>query len=183
LLFISDDPLHVVIRSAIKPLFDTKGNQIQPPQRRLFAKFQRGSAPSWAVAIGEETFAMANRPAEVPVSAWLSAYDTEADSQWNDEERAVIEAELLTRDGVVLVEKARLAPPYPMYDKHRKTVGKRTVEHAIADIVAAYESAGFDVEHAVAYERENGNSAEVIAALNALIETPETVDKETVIAA
>lgn len=186
MLFINETPTHVAIRSEIKPLFDTKGNQIQPKQRRVWAKFKRGEAPDYARAIGMETFAMLDRPVEVDPGAWLSAYDSVAAQQaegWTDEERQLIEETLVDR-GYLAVERPRVAAPYPMYDKHRKTAGKRTIDHVIADITAAYESAGFDVELAKAYERENGDNAQVLAALDALVSTDEPVEvEETVIAA
>lgn len=68
----------------------------------------------------------------------------------------------------VLVEAEHVPAPYAKYDEHRKTIGRRTVEHAIADITATYETAGFDLGLAIAYERENGNDPQVVAALEAL---------------
>lgn len=185
MLFINETPTHVAVRSEIKELFDNKARLISPKSRRLYAKFKRGEAPEFARAIGAETFALLDRPEGVEASAWLSAYDSIAAQDqegWTDEERELIETTLVER-GYLHVEPARLLAPYPMYDKHRQIQGQRKIEHAIKDIVGAYESAGFDVEHAVAYERENGDSVEVIAALQALVETPETVDEEQVIAA
>lgn len=183
LLFISENPLHVVIRSAIKPLYDDKDHLIREPQRRLYAKFERGLAPGWARQIGEETFAMLNRPPEVPTGGWLAAFDTEA-ADFNDEERAVAEERLQGRPGVILVEKPRLVAPYPKYDQHRKIAGRRTAEHVIADITAAYEATGFNVGDAVAYEQENGGDPAVVAALEGLVTEPTVEDEaEPLIAA
>lgn len=183
MLFISENPENKVVRSAVKALFDDKGRQIRQPQRRLAAKFQRGMAPLWAQKIGEETFEMLNRPAEIPAGAWLAAFDTEA-GDFTEEERAAVEERLLDRPGVVRVEKPRIPAPYPMYDKHRRVAGRRTVEHVIADITSAYETAGFDVEHAVAYELENDADLTVVEALRALVATGDVEEEaEPLIAA
>ncbi len=184
MLFISENPETKVIRSEVKALYDDKGRQIRQAQRRLSAKFQRGMAPAWAQKIGEETFEMLNRPPEVPAGSWLAAFDTEA-GDYNEEERAAVEARLLERPGILLVEKPRLPVPYPLYEKHRKVAGRRTLEHAIADITNAYETAGFNIGDAIAYEAENENSPEVIAALEALVggDTDPETETETLIAA
>jgi hypothetical protein len=62
--------------------------------------------------------------------------------------------------------------PYAKYDQHRRLKGQRKAEHAIKDIVGVYESAGFEIPVAVAYERQEYGStpehAEVLAALEAL---------------
>jgi hypothetical protein len=68
----------------------------------------------------------------------------------------------------LLVETIKVDMPYPRYDEHRKIHGQRKIEHAIKDIVAVYESAGFDIDQAIAYEKQEGDSPEVIAALEAL---------------
>lgn len=91
--------------------------------------------------------------------------------------RARVEQALLANTAFgqdyVLVETVKLEAPYALYDKHRSTRGQRTLQHAIRDITAAYETAGFDVPAAVAYERQNGNDPEVIAALEQLAGAPE----------
>lgn len=149
---------------------------IQEKQRRVYAKFRRGAAPGWAQQIGVDTFPMLDRPPEIDPAAWLCSYDSDAD-EWNDEERAAI-VERLDELGYLRVERPRLKAPYPMYDQHRKTAGRRTVELAVKDIVAAYETAGFDIDHAVAYEQENGNDETVIAALAALRPPVDTVEAD-----
>lgn len=73
----------------------------------------------------------------------------------------------------VLVEAEHVPAPYAKYDEHRKTIGRRTVEHAIADITAAYEAGGFDIDQAIAYEQLNGASADILAALEGLRATAE----------
>lgn len=166
----------------MKELYDDKGRMVRPKQRRVFAKFRRGMAPGWAVAIGVGTFPMKDRPPEVDPAAWLCAYDSDAD-EWNDEEKAAVEAKLEER-GYLRVEKPRLKAPYPMYDKHRKTAQGRTIATVVKDIEAAYESAGFNLDAAIAYEQENGADEKVLAALEGLRETPTEVESlDDVIAA
>lgn len=115
----------------------------------------------------------------------ISVYDTEAPGllrRWAQMEqiekkpagsiKAEVEEFLLNyaqhgRD-YVLVETVKVNAPYPRYDEQRKVHGQRRIEHAIKDIVATYETAGFDVDQAVAYERQEGNNEQVIAALEAL---------------
>ena len=68
----------------------------------------------------------------------------------------------------ILIEPEKVAAPYAKYDEHRKIQGRRTIDHAVADITAAYEAVGFDIDAAIAYEHANGGSDDVVAALNAL---------------
>jgi hypothetical protein len=70
-----------------------------------------------------------------------------------------------------------------MYDQHRKTAQGRTIAQVIKDIENAYQTAGFNVHDAVAYEQENGNDARVIEALNGLLDEPEAEPVEDVIVA
>lgn len=185
MLFISENPVHVAVKSETREVFDTRGRLVQPKERRLFAKFRRGEAPDWARKIGEEMFEMRQRPEDVPPAQWLSAYDSfEAQQQENltDSERVLIEQRLLEL-GYTTVERPKLPAPYPMYDKHRKVHGKRTVEHAIADITAAYETAGFSVDAAVAYELQEQADPQVLAALEALRPVEAEEPEEQVISA
>lgn len=68
----------------------------------------------------------------------------------------------------ILVEAERVEPPYDKYVDHRKIQGRRTVEHAVKDIRAVYELAGFDIDDAVAFERQEGGPQELIDALEGL---------------
>lgn len=185
MLFISEMPSHVAVKSETKALYDTRGRLLQPKEPRIYAKFKRGEAPEFARKIGVEIFALRQRPPEVDPGDWLASFDSvaaQASEGWSDDKRELVEETLIAR-GYTRVEAPRLPAPYPMYDKHRKTAGKRTVDHAITDILAAYESAGFNVAAAIAYERENGNDAQVVAALETLVSEPVEAEQEPVIAA
>ena len=77
----------------------------------------------------------------------------------------------------ILVEAVRVAPPYDKYVVHRKVQGRRTLEHAIKDITAAFELAGFDVAQAVAYEQQENGPAELVAALEALVKVDDPTEE------
>lgn len=184
--FICEVPLHRVVRSETRALHDTRGQMVQTRKRRVFAKFQRGGLPPWALDEALKKFEFRSKPPEQPVEGWASFYDSEADQirwGWDDEERAAIETALQNTNGVYLIERPRLPLPYPKFNQHRKTAGKRTLEHVIKDLQATYETAGFDVGLAIAYERENLNDPAVVAALEALVETEPVDAEEQVIAA
>jgi hypothetical protein len=119
----------------------------------------------------------------------LSWYDTvyeQAQHGWTDETREFIENQLLRLGGadVMLVEEARVPAPYANYDKHRKTQGKRTLDHVFTDIRTVYDTAGFDPGTAVAYERQNLNDAKVIEFLSSLAVSDEVAgETEELVAA
>lgn len=94
--------------------------------------------------------------------------------------RAEVEQAMLSHPALgsdyILVEQPTLAPPYAKYPEQRKVQGRRTIEHAIQDITESAKTmlalGALDVDAAVAYERANGNSGEVIAALESLKPAP-----------
>lgn len=183
MLFIHSDAVHVNVRTDDR---DMQGRLIRGGKRRLFAEFDRNMAPDYARKIGVEMFAMGNRPDEVPAENWLASYDSvsaQGVHGWKDGERELIEERLIEL-GYFRVERPKLPAPYGRYDQHRKVHGQRKAEHAIKDIVAAYESAGFDLDLAVAYEAQEGNDPQVIAALTALKDAGNVEDEaEPLIAA
>ena len=166
-----------------KKLFSQASGERVGTRRRVNAEFEKG-VPLWALDQVLEVFprAVDQKPEGMPVERWLCWYDSQWDQQvkgWTDEERELIEEKLSGRWGVTKIEPVRVKPPYPKYDAHRKTKGQRTIEHVVRDIQATFESAGFDVGVAVAYERQNLNDPEVIRALEGL-EEPEVVEEELV---
>jgi hypothetical protein len=166
-IFIHSDAVHVNVRTDDR---DPQGRLIRGGNRRLFADFERGAAPEWAQQQGVQTFGMSNRPEEISAERWLACYDSvaaQAARGWSDDERKLIEDRLVEL-GYMQVERPKIQAPYERYDQHRKVHGQRKVEHAIKDIVAAYESAGFDLDHAIQYEMQEENNPQVLAALEAL---------------
>jgi hypothetical protein len=183
MLFMSERQKAVTVRNE-KPVFNVKTGEQIGKIRRLHANLERGYMPAWAVAIAEETFTMGGKPPTVPIHRWIATYDSAVAQRlegWDDEERALIEAKLLAQGDVVLIEPPKVEAPYAQYDKHRKVVGKRTLEQALADITASYELAGFDIDQAVAYELQNGNDPRVVEHLRSL--APEPAVAETLIEA
>jgi hypothetical protein len=165
-----------------KVLFSIKTGERIGMERRVFAEFIRGGVPQWAMPLAEKTFQLHLKPEGISADRWLCYYDSDADQAsrgWSDEERALIEAKLDKDPRIIRIEAPKLTAPYPKYDLHRKTQGQRTVAHAIKDILATYESAGFDVQQAIAYERQELNDPEVIAALAGL-DAPAEVEEELV---
>lgn len=171
--FIAEDPVHIVVRNEIPALVDARtGGMVREAQRRLFAKFSRGTAPTWAREIGIAAFEFKKMPVSgVEPGQWLAYYDTlEAQQQlgWTDEEREAIEEKLLQTHSIVRIEKPRLAPPWPAYDKITTASGV-TRKMVAQKIVAKVVEDEYDLQYVLAYERENRRRAEVIAELEGLI--------------
>jgi hypothetical protein len=180
-LYMSDRLKDVTVRRMI-PVFSQKTGERIGTDRRVFAEFIRGGVPQWAMPTAEKTFQLHLKPEGISADRWLCYYDSDADQAsrgWTDEERQMIEAKLDKDPRIVRIEAPKLTAPYQKYDAHRNIKGQRTVAHAIKDILATYEAAGFDVQHAIAYERQELNDPEVIAALVGL-DAPAEVEEELV---
>lgn len=183
MLFMSEKQKALTVRVA-KPVFNVKTGEKVGQVRRLYANLERGYMPSWAIAVAEERFAMGGKPPSVPTQRWISSYDSVLAQQvegWTDEERELIEQKLLEQGDVVLVEPPKINPPYSQYDKHRKLQGARKIEQVTADIKAAYELAGFDINQAVRYEQQNLNDPQIIDFLWSL--APAGIQEEELIEA
>lgn len=136
----------------------------------------RGLSP-WEVEEAAEKFQFKGvAVGENPVQR-LSFYDTDLAALqrgWDDGTKAEVEARLMGGmsygSDYFLSERPKAAVPYAKYLEHRKVQGRRTVEHAVADIVAAIGAVGIDPATVLAYERDNPNahSAAIIAAVEAL---------------
>lgn len=169
--YIAEDPIHVVVRNETPALYDTGGRMIAPVKRRLFAKFTRGVAPTWAVEIAEKTFELRKMHLEVTVQQWIAYYDSVEDQAamgWTDEERKAIEEKLDGHHAAMLVERPRVAAPWPTYDETHH--GK---------IAALAEELGL-VSQALAYEADNKKRPSVIEALQELAPAPDPADEPQV---
>lgn len=166
--------LRIDIR-AEKPNYTAQG-YLADPTRALFVQFEPGgNVPDYAKAEVERLpgFRMGIGRDEDPYLTRLGWFDTvaaQAQYGWSDEDRAYVEARLeqIADPNVIVLEQQKVDSPYGNYDKHRKTQGKRTLDHVFADLRNAYETAGFDVEQAVAYERQNGGDERVAEFLSTL---------------
>lgn len=158
--FLAPDPLHVVIRNEDPALFDSRGRMVKPKGRRLYAKFRRG-LPGEAVSAAVAAFDTGRLPEDMTPGRWFCLYDSNLDQQqmgWTDSEREAIEAKLIEL-GHLRFEAQKSDVPYDNYLKHRKVHGKRTVEHAIRDIVSAVELVGVSPDRIEAYERDHADES------------------------
>jgi hypothetical protein len=183
LFFLEKDPVHVTVRSE-DAQFNSNGRKIKTLKRRVFAKFQRG-IPVWAVPLATESFDFSMMPPERTIDQWCGFYDSEADQlrmDWTDEEREAIEQHLISAN-YTQVARPLADVPYPTYLKQRKVQGKRTIQHAIAEIVATLETTGIDPGDVIGYESDHfdSNSQAIIEAVSAQ-EAP-TPDEEELVAA
>ena len=99
----------------------------------------------------------------------ISAFDTrkaQAARGWSDEtreqvERTLIEMAIETPQDLIRIEEIRLSPPWPTYDLfsgNRVQLVKKIIED------------GFDLAEVLAYEVENQNRRELVAALEQALE-------------
>lgn len=180
--FIAEDPVHVVVASEQPAIYDGRGNMVQPKRRRVYAKFVRGAAPLYAQQLALETFSFRKIHEGIARERWFGYYNTkEAQHQfgWTDEEHDLI-VNRLTEQGYLEVKPAKQAPPWPAYDKLVKQ-GQRTNEHVAAKIVEKVREDGYDAGVVAAYEAQNLNRPEVLAALAAISVTED--EPEPLIAA
>lgn len=181
--------LRIDIRDG-KTNYTPKGDvaSVDPP---LYVQFQPGGGPAknfrdladqlpglWQ-GVGRD-----EDPYETKIG-WWDSHVWQQELGLSDADREFAEAKLLRvgDPNVIVVEQPRVSAPYGRYDEHRRTQGRRTVEHVVADITQTYELAGFDVEQAVLYERQNLNDEKVVSAIYALLGDTAAAEVEDVIAA
>jgi hypothetical protein len=114
---------------------------------------------------------------------WFDSVVAQEANGWTDAERKEVEDALIAAEGLYFVraDQPKLSPPWPAYD-NLKAQGKRTAAMVAEKIVERVVEDGYDVGQVLAYETQNLNRREVIAALEALVDTePESVE-ETVAA-
>lgn len=177
------------IRPAVEEIRDDRGRLVRAYKRPLRVEFQQGGGiPDYARAEARARLAFLGASEDEDPMMRMGWFDLDLAAQqngWDDEEKEIIEESIRAAEGTdyIIVRPVQASAPYPQYDQHRRVQGRRTVEHAIKDISAAYELAGFDVGQAIAYEQQHGNDPEVVAALGALGVAPEEDEAEPLIAA
>jgi hypothetical protein len=177
--------VYVLVRNETEAQYDTKGHQLEPKKRHVFAKFKRGTAPGWALKIGLDTFEFRRMPERgVAKEQWVAFYDVKEDAQqmgWSEEEQAAIVKKLDSDAGhaVLRVSKPKLAAPWPAYTK-LVVQGQRTIEKVAAKIAETVEELGLDPADVIAYEQENLGRPEVVNALAALNPAPSEPEEELV---
>lgn len=179
--FIAEDPVHVVVSSEQPPIYDVKGRMVQPKTRKVWAKFQRGIAPQYAIDVALKSFGFRKihqvsiGGGEFPRERWFGYYNSreaQREHGWTDDEHEMI-VERLRSAGYLEVEPVKMAPPWPSYDK-LVAQGRRTPEMVVEKILAKIEEDGYDPAVVAAYERQSLNRPEVVAAL----ESPVVEDEE-----
>jgi hypothetical protein len=164
--------------------YSVKTGELIGRTRRLSAVFERG-IPGWAIPLALELFPLAPsmKPDGMPLERWLCWYDSRYDQRmrgWTDEERLLIEERLAARPGIRVVEPVKLAAPWPAYDK-LVVHGQRKIEHVVAKIVETVQELEIDPGLVIAYEKQELNRPEVVAAV-AAIGAPEPDEEELVAA-
>jgi hypothetical protein len=155
--------------------FTPKGDRL-PTTPALYAQFQPGgNVPDHAKTLVEQLpgFRAGVGRDEDPYLTRLGWWDSIAaknDHGWSNEDHdAAVTRFLEVADpNVIVLQEVVVETPYPKYVAHRKLQGKRTLEHVFNDIRATYEIAGFDVEQASAFERQNQNDPKVLEFLSTL---------------
>lgn len=141
--------------------------------RRVFAEFRKGGIPTWALPYALEVFSMNGKPPEISPQLWLSVYDSAEDQKtrgWTDEERALIEKNLLGQGDVFLIEIPKVSAPTPNYVKLTSLHGAKKIEHVVEKALEIVAEGGFDPAGVVAFERQENRkeSSAIIDALEAL---------------
>lgn len=156
------------------------------PQKGIVADFQhagRGLSP-WEIEEALTRFEIRGTGVGENPAGRLSFFDTELAAMqkgWDQETREQVEAALMAGmsygTDYFLSEAPVAAVPYAKYLEHRKVQGRRTIDHAVADIVAAVGAVGIDPALVAAYESDGRNadqhSAAIIAAVQAIGVEPE----------
>jgi len=107
----------------------------------------------------------------------FDSFEAQAENAWTEEERVMVEQELrrlaaLDPNTLVIVPEVHLPAPWPRYDEFNGSIA-RLMDKIVDD--------GYILEDVLAYERENQDRPDVIAALEQLIEDGEVVQAEEVI--
>ncbi len=152
-------------------------------QRGLEAQFEQGEASDYEVEIAVKSFSFTGLPEDREVGgnvhprSRVGSFDSEVAKkrlEWTEEEHELILKELRSSDsyGVefIEVEVPRRPAPWGGYDK-------LTDSEKVVDIAIATET---DLAEVLAYERENLDRADVVSALESLLdeEPPRAIEIE-----
>lgn len=184
MLYVSERLPDITVKSQ-KVIFSQKTGEKTGTDRRIYAEFRKGGLPEWAVPIAEATFAMPGKSPEILTAAFLSSYDSDEDARvrgWTPEEKALIEAKLDKKPGVLRLERPRVTAPLPNWIKLTTIQGQRNEAKCVEKALALIEETGLEHEHVRAFEVQEGRkeSAAILAALEAL---KQEVESETLIEA
>jgi hypothetical protein len=141
---------------------------VQVMQQHLDASFIHGMAQPHEVEAGLAHFQFLGLPEGVNPAHRMSVFDTrimQQEERLSDDERMAIENELLTNGRLggdyILVEEPKIPVPWPNYPGAD-----------VDTIVARVAEDGYDPAEIIAYEQQNANRPEVLAALEAIGSEP-----------
>lgn len=168
--WILEDPERVNVRGADEALYDSNGRKISSGARRVYAQFQRGGLPDYALEVARSSYGWKKMPDGVEIQNFAGFYDSEVDQirmGWTDEERAEIESKLAGY--AIPVGRPDPVAPWPKYASVKpggrgvtwQTIAERHIETA--------EATGVAVEALLAYERATRAQDELIAAYEAFL--------------
>jgi hypothetical protein len=126
--------------------FERFGNQIYKGSRMTDETLTVPASQIWRIGVWD--------------SAWIDA------DERGEAERLMLAHRRLNLD-FIHVEPVRVPKPWANIDKIR-VMGRRTMEHVVAEIVRITQEIGVDPAAVAAWERDNENRYEVLAALAAL---------------
>lgn len=134
-------------------------------QEQILCDFEQGSLRPYEVDAGiAQLGARRGLPDGIDPSYRLSVFDTEWAQHahaWDPETREYVEAFLQRNPSFgtdyILVEEPKVAAPWPRYDEIKDV--KRLVAKVVED--------GFDIADVIAYEIQNQDRPDVLAALDA----------------
>jgi hypothetical protein len=175
----------IVIHQSVEILASGQHRVIAPG---FTAEFRSGDVTTWEEDEARQHFTFrgtvteegSERPID-PIPSRVGSFDTAriGDSKL----RAEIEQKMLAHSDhgrdFRMVEKPQLAAPWPNYSKVKGGGAGRTTAKVISEQV---QELGLDPADVMAYERDNANREEVLAALSKLEKLLEPVEEELVIA-
>lgn len=168
----------VQVRPMIEESYASGGTRtIQEPLYAMFKPYRllpgeyEFALANWSSWNG--SLQMADEVTTVPPEYRIGAFDSleaQRDLSWTDETRIEVEQTLLRNaeatDNMLVIPTTLVSPPWPRYDDYLgdvETLMRRLVED------------GHDLSEVLAYERANQNRAEIVDALESLLDDPEAL--------
>lgn len=167
------------------PIYDSRGRLVHPGHRGISLTFVRGGVvPPHAQQEALARLRFTGLPDEVDPLTQICWLDTDLAAEqngWSDQERSEVEDRLRSwpdQTSFIIVAKPHVAAPWPRYDAI-VVKGRRDISHVVEQILATIDATGVDPAAVLAYERQELNRPEVVAALEGKIaEAAAEVDSE-----
>ena len=147
---------------------------VQFSQMGLMQTDIRAALDYWPESAFRGRWVEADGVTQEPVAGRIGVFDTE-EQGWDDQTRQTVETWLLAKPNYgadfIVVEVAKIAPPWPNYDKAQwKQIAPLAHELGL-------------LEEAIAYERENKNRESVLSMLEEAKGKPVSVETDDLVAA